>query len=149
MSTDITLPFARGAFQFHLNDQQMWNLERGLGGPQGLRQPPMFIGVAYARLLRGRFIRDGEEIASPAHAEFSAIELSQIIRAGLLGGKGGEIDGEHISWDEYDVDSFMTTYVSPMPLVERWELALAIMGAAVEGVTPPLKDDTTQTDKRL
>ncbi|MCK8457033.1 hypothetical protein [Sphingomonas faeni] len=140
MNTDLTLDFAGGKFRFHLNDQQMWNLERGLGGPQSLPQPPLLIGPAYARLLRGRFIRDGEEIASPAHAEFSAVELSQIIRAGLIGGGGGDVGDEHISWDEYDVDSYMRCYVSPMPLVERWELALAIMGAAVEGITPPASD---------
>lgn len=136
MKTDLTLDFAGGKFRFHLNDQQMWNLERGIGEAGELRQPPLLIGEAYARLLRGRFIVEGKEVGSPAHAEFSAIELSQVIRAGLIGGGGGDVGDNHISWDEYDVDSYMRRYISPMPLVGRWELALAIMGAAVEGIAP-------------
>jgi hypothetical protein len=141
MNTDLTLDFAGGKFRFHLNDQQMHLLERGLSGQMGLPEPPLLIGPAYARLLQGRFIRDGEEIASPAHAEFSATQISQIIRAGLVGGGGGDVGDKHISWDEYDVDSYIRRYISPMPLVERWDMALAIMGAAVEGIVPKPADD--------
>jgi hypothetical protein len=137
MSTSFELDFGGGRFRFHLNDTQMRHIEFGTG-EMGRRQPPIMLGTAYQRLLKGRFIVDGKEVPSPAHAEFSVIEMNTIIRGGLLGGGGGVVDGKRIGWAEYDVDSYMKEYVYPMTLVERWELSLAILSAAVEGIAPTL-----------
>lgn len=141
MMTDVHLSFAGGVFRFHLNDTQMMYLEMGFDRERGVRHPPIRIGAAYASLLRGRFELDGQAVGSPAHADYSVTEMNAIIRAALLGGGGGENRGQKITWDDYDVDSYMRAHVHPMPLMERWDLALAIMGARIEGLVPGAAND--------
>jgi hypothetical protein len=136
MTTEVLIPFAGGEFRFHLTERQMFLLEVGKT-EEGLPQRPMLLGAAYARLLRGRYELEGRNVGLPTEAAFSVVEMNAIIRAALVGGGGGTINGQQISWDEYSVDSYLRRHVDPMPLLERWDLCLVIMGARVEGLSVP------------
>ena len=122
MATDITLP----------GETEMMLLE--MGGIAPFRHPPLRIGEAFARLLRGRFIIDGNDVGVSGQAEYSAIELNAIIRAALTGGGGGKVEGKAVKLDQYDVSDLMEKHVHTLPLRERWDLALAALGARIEGV---------------
>ncbi len=153
MTALVTIPFADGEYRFHLTDKHMLLLELGHIEDRGCRAPgpfpPINIGSAYARLLRGRYELDGRNVGLPTEAAFSVTEMNAITRAALLGGGGGvTANGTVISWDEYSVDSYIRKYLDPLPLVDRWDLCLVIMGARVEGLTNAAAE-TAATDAKL
>lgn len=133
----IELPFADGTYRFRLTELEMVLLELGYAHPSSSREtkaPPMRIGEAYARLLRGRYTIDGEDVGVPGGADFSVIELNALIRMALIGGGGGTTtDGRTVTWADRDPEQLMADYVFPLPLMERWDMALAVLGARVEG----------------
>jgi len=145
LRTTVTLPFAGGDFRFHLSDEGMYALETGGPDPgthpahRNIRRvdaaPPMRLGEAFGRLLRGRFTVEGRDVGLPGAADFSVVELNAIIRMALLGGGGGSRDGEVIELGSHNVGAFMRDYVHPMTLMERWDFCLAVLGARFEGVT--------------
>ena len=154
-NTAIELPFAGGVFRFHLGEREMAYLETGMPHPLDSGQivgrlptppqklPPMRLGEVYARLLRGRYVVDGKDGGMPGGADFAVHELNALIRAALLGGGGGTQAGVEITWEEYDVGSFMTRYVYPMTLMERWDFALAVLGVRFEGAAADKPDEAT------
>lgn len=134
LDTHVILPFAGGKFRFHLTEDELFDLETGNLRDPMRRHKPIRVGEAYARLIAGRFVIDGKDVGMAGRAEYSVVEMNEIIRAALQGGGGGVTDqGEEINWKEYDIHSWMRRYVYPMPLAERWDLALAALGARVEG----------------
>jgi hypothetical protein len=134
LDTHITLPFGGGKFRFHLTEWELFDLETGNMRDPMRRRAPIRVGEAYARLLAGRFEIDGEDVGLPGRAAYSVLEMNAIIEAALRGGEGGVTDaGEEINWKEYSIDSWMKEYVHPMPLAERWNLAVAVLGARIEG----------------
>lgn len=137
VTTGADLPFAGGTFQFHLTEAQMWRLELGIWGRHGMGRQKINIGAAYARLIKGRFLVDGADVGSPGHAEYSVVEMNAIIECALIGGGGGTVNGQRVTITTENVDDYMRRYVHPLPLMERWDLALAVLGARIEGAAQP------------
>lgn len=143
MTTQVTLPFAGGTFRFHLDARQMFMLETGTCGHGSMRRVdmlgaaarPIAMGEAYARLLRGRYDLNDRNVGLLTEAAFSVVEMDAIIRAALVGGGGGIIGDRTISWTDECVDTYLREHLHPLPLAERWDLCLAIMGARVEGLS--------------
>jgi len=132
----VELPFAGGKFRFRLGELEIVLLELGYAHPlskAGTKAPPMRLGAAYARLVRGRYLQDGVEVGVPGEADFSVIEVTALIRMALLGGGGGTIDGRAISWRDHDVDTYLAEHIHPLPLLQRWDLALAALGIRMQG----------------
>ncbi len=125
-TTHVTLPFAGEDTVFHIGSRQIMQIEFApsiyAGGPIGV-SGRMAIGPLYARILRGRYSVDGEEVGIPAQAEWSAHDLDAVIFYGLCG--GGK--------DEVDAADLMRSHVFQLPLMQRWDLAVAILGARFEG----------------
>lgn len=135
MHTSINLPLGNDTFKFKLGPLELACLEFGKDHPDESplqHRRPIRIGEAYARILQGRAIVDGNDEGFPGHAAFSATELDDIIQMGLLGG-GGSVDGR-ITWDEYEIREWMKRDVYPLPLVDRWRMAFLILSACVEGI---------------
>jgi hypothetical protein len=136
----IELPLAGGSFRFRLTELELTLLELGYPHPASetrTKAPPIRVSDAYARLLRGRYEVDGEDVGVPGAAGFSVIEMNAITRMALLGGGGGVLDGKPISWKDCDVDAFMVKYVYPLPLIDRWNLAVAALGVRMQGAVAP------------
>jgi len=74
----------------------------------------------------------------PGAADFSVIELNALIRMALIGGGGGTVDGKPVTWADRNPEQLVADYVFPLPLMDRWDMALAVLGARVEGATPAL-----------
>jgi len=78
----------------------------------------------------------------PGAADFSVIELNALIRMALIGGGGGTTtDGKPVTWADRDPEQLMADYVFPLPLMARWDMALAVLGARVEGGKPATDPD--------
>lgn len=136
----IELPLAGGIFCFRLTELELALLELGYGHPisdRGTKAPPIRVSDAYARLLRGRYEVDGEDVGVPGAAGFSVIEMNAVTRMALLGGGGGMLDGKAVSWEDRDVDAFMAKHVYPLPMIDRWNLAVAALGVRMQGAVAP------------
>lgn len=136
----IELPLAGGIFRFRLTELELALLELGYSHPASetrTKAPPIRVSDAYARLLRGRYEVDGEDVGVPGAAGFSVIEMNAVTRMALLGGGGGVLDGKAVSWKDRDVDAFLAKHVYPLPLIDRWNLAVAALGVRMQGAVAP------------
>lgn len=130
MQTSIDLQFADGAYTFALGLAQVRELQAKTGAG---------IGVVYARVLQGR---GGEDLADahPGLAAFYADDLRETVRQGLIGGAKGRVDGADVLVSSLRATELVERYLDPMPLLEQWKLAAAILYAKVEGYTDAESD---------
>ncbi len=128
--TALTLAFADGEYLFDLKLPQLAEL-----------QEKRKIGVLaiYGRVLRGRYLFNDETIGIPAEGEAYAEDFFETIRLGLIGGGRGLVDGAEVQVSALTAKSLVERYCHAAPLRESWSLAAAILGARVEGYTPPKK----------
>jgi hypothetical protein len=128
--TALTLAFADGEYLFDLKLPQLAEL-----------QEKRKIGVLaiYGRVLRGRYIFNDETIGVPAEGEAYAEDFFETIRLGLIGGGGGLVEGVEVKVSALTAKTLVERYCHAAPLRESWSLAAAILGARVEGYSPPKK----------
>lgn len=132
MQTWVDLKFADGEYKFRLGLAQIVEIERKCGSG---------IGAIYARTLRGRYGLMVDEIM-PTEGEYKLPELVEVIRQGLIGGKGGRVDGTDVLVTPSRANELVDTYLlsttfDRMALRETWALAAATLAALIEGYTPP------------
>ncbi|VXC98224.1 GTA-gp10 family protein [Sphingomonas sp. 8AM] len=125
-TTAVTLSFGGKDTLFHITDTEIWHMELaplprapGMNGPSGR----IAVGPLYARILRGQYRIDGADVGIAAQAEWASLDLDRVIFYGLVGGGKDEDEAAHL----------LRTVTRPMPLMQRWDLAFAILGARFEG----------------
>lgn len=130
--TAIELEFADGQYLFDLKLPQLAEL-----------QEKRKVGVLaiYGRVLKGRYIFEGQSIALANEGEAYAEDLFETIRLGLIGGGRGLVDGQEVQVSALTAKSLVERYCHAAPLRESWALAAAILGARIEGYDPPKKDE--------
>lgn len=128
--TALELTFADGEYLFDLKLPQMAELQekRGIG-----------VMAIYARVLRGRYLFEGETIGVTNEAEGFAEDFFDTIRLGLIGGGRGMVDGKEVAVSPLLARTLVERYCHAAPLRDSWAIAAAILGARIEGYTPPKK----------
>ena len=128
--TALELEFADGQYLFDLKLPQLMELEEKCG-----------VGTLaiYGRVLKGRYILGDETFGAPAEGEARVIDLFETIRLGLIGGGAGMVNGEEVKVSVLKAKTLVERYCHAAPLRESWTLAAAILGARVEGYSPPKK----------
>jgi hypothetical protein len=126
--TALELKFADGDYLFDLKLPQMAELQekRGCG-----------IFALYGRILKGRMMFEGVPLALTQEGEAYAEDLFETIRLGVIGGGKGLVDGKEIEVTALTARSLVERYCHPAPLRESWAIAAAVLGARIEGYTPP------------
>lgn len=126
--TALELTFADGDYLFDLKLPQLAELQekRGCG-----------VFKLYGRVLKGRMLFAGEPVALTTEGEAYAEDLFETIRLGLIGGGSGMVNGERAVVDAILARKLVERYCHAAPLRESWAVAAAILGARIEGFTPP------------
>lgn len=126
--TALELPFADGSYLFDLKLPQLAELQekRGCG-----------VFRVYGRIMRGRYIINGEPMAVTGDAEAFAEDIFETIRLGLIGGGRGLVDGKEVEVSSITARRLVENYAHPAPLRESWTIAAAILGARIEGYIDP------------
>lgn len=127
MQTHIDLKFADGTYTFALGLAQIHELQT---------KCKIGIGGLYARVIQGRLSED-ITVGHPAYAAYHMDDLVEVVRQGLIGGGAGMVDGQEVKVGALRANELVERYLVPMPLVEQWNLAAAILFAKIEGFTPP------------
>jgi hypothetical protein len=136
--THIDLAFADGTYRCAL----------GLGQVNEIQTKcKMGIGAIYARVLQGRVAED-ISVGHPMYAAFYQEDLVEVMRQGLIGGGQGMVDGAEVKVGPLRANELIERYFLPLPLVEQWNLAAAILYAKVEGYeeqpdAPPIDEAAT------
>lgn len=128
--TEITLAFGDGEYLFRLGLAQINELQAKCG---------IGIGGLYARLLKGRYImQSGQQVGAAGEAEFFIADIIETLRQGLIGGGKGLVDGQAVQVTPLVANRLVQSYGPPArPVVEGWTVAAAVLGALIEGYTPP------------
>lgn len=136
MQTAIDLRFADGAYRFRLGLAQIRELQA---------KTDAGIGALYARVLQGRH---GEQLADghPAFAAFRIDDVRETVRQALIGGGGGRVDEADVIVSALRATELVERYLDPMPLVDQWKLAAAVLFALVEGYSDEESDADDQGD---
>jgi hypothetical protein len=130
MLTALELEFADGEYTFDLKLPQLAELQekRGCG-----------IFKLYGRVVQGRYIFEGQTIASTVEGEAYAEDLFEVVRLALIGGNAGVVSGEEIKVSANLARKLVERYCHDAPLKEAWAIAAAVLGARIEGYDPPKK----------
>jgi hypothetical protein len=126
--TSLELHFGDGEYLFDLRLPQMAELQdkRGIG-----------IFALYARILKGRYLFQGETIGATNEGEAYAEDLFETIRLGLIGGGRGLVDGKEIEVSPLLARKLVERYGWDAPLRDSWAVAAAVLAARIEGYSPP------------
>lgn len=127
MQTHINLAFADGDYRFALGLEQIHELQT---------KCKIGIGGLYARVVQGRMAED-TTIGHPAFSAFHLEDVRETVRQALIGGGAGLVDGQEVKVGALRANELVERYLDPMPLVEQWNLAAAILYAKIEGYEPP------------
>lgn len=129
-ATALELHFGDGEYLFDLKLPQLAELQekRGCG-----------VFKLYGRVLRGRYLFEGETLGVPVEGEAYAEDMFEVIRLGLIGGGRGLVNGAEIAVSALTAKTLVERYCHAAPLRESWATAAAILGARIEGYTPPKK----------
>jgi hypothetical protein len=128
-TTSLELAFADGEYLFDLKLPQLAELQEKRGS----------VFKVYGRVLRGRYIFEGEVIGNAVEGEAFAEDLFETIRLGLIGGGEGVVDGQPVKVSALTAKNLVERYCHVAPLRDSWAVAAAILGARIEGFTPPKK----------
>ncbi len=118
MQTGLDLSFGDGDYSFRLPWAGCAEIERKSGAP---------IMEVYARIMDVRA---------------SSADVIEVIRQGLLGGKGGTVDGAAVQNTPHAVNALIDRYVSgpdARPFLESWQIAQAVLNAFMVGYEPAQK----------
>ncbi len=122
--THIDLAFADGSYRFALGLEQINEIQTKAGN--------VGIGAIYARTVQGR-MADDVTVGHPAYGAYHIGDLIETVRQGLIGGGMGMVDGQEVKVGPMRANELVERYLMPMPLVEQWNLAAAILYAKIEG----------------
>ncbi len=128
--TELEMKFADGDYLFALRIPQLAELQEKCHAG---------IFTIYGRVLRGRYIVDGEIIGLPHEGEAFSYDLYETIRLALIGGGRGVVDGKTVEVNAVTARELVERYIHPAPLREAWTFAAAILAAKVEGYQPAKK----------
>lgn len=131
----IELDFADGEYTFALPLPQLRELQRNTD---------IGIGGLYRRVTKGVYAVGDKTLFRTDEAEFYALDLTETIRLGLLGGGKGLVNGEVITVTPAIANRLLAEYVFPQPLVESWKLIYSILGACIIGYDPPKKAEPAE-----
>lgn len=136
IQTALELDFADGTYLFDLKLPQLAELQekRGCG-----------VFKVYARVLAGRYVIEDISVADTMQAEAFAEDLFETIRLGLIGGGRGEVDGKEVAVSAIGARRLVERYCHAAPLRESWAVAAAILGARIEGYSPPGEADAGES----
>lgn len=137
-SCEIELEFADGTYLFRLPLPQISELQTKCGAG---------LGALFARVMKGRYRFGDEVIGNPMEAEWHALDLVETIRLGLIGGGRGEANGQAVKVDPIAARRLVDAYVVARPLSESWANAAMILGACIEGYSPPAAKDADPPKK--
>jgi len=132
---EIELEFADGRYLFRLGLSQIGELQTKCGAG---------LGAIFARVMAGRYIIEatGASFGNPSEAAWFSQDLTETIRLGLIGGGSGEVNGSPVKVDPILARRLVETYGPPArPMSEAWTIAAAVLGACVEGYSPPGEAD--------
>lgn len=127
MQTHIHLAFADGQYRFALGLVQLHELQTKCG---------VGIGALVARVIQGRHESD-ISVGHPAYAAYHAEDLVEVVRQGLIGGGEGMVDGQDVKVGAMRANQLVENYLLPLPLMEQWNIAAAILHAKVNGWVDP------------
>jgi hypothetical protein len=125
--TDIELKFADGDYLFALKLPQLAELQQKAG---------VGIFALYGRVLRGRYVLDGEVVGIAHEGTSYDTDLYETIRLGLIGGGRGIVDGQEVQVSALRARELVERYCHSAPLRESWGIAAAILSAKIEGFDP-------------
>lgn len=126
-ASEIELEFADGSYLFALKLPQLAELQDKCGAG---------IFAIYGRVMRGRYVLDGQVLGLAHEGEAFHHDLYETIRLGLIGGGRGMVDGQEVQVSALTAKTLVERYVHPAPLREAWTIAAAILSAKVEGYDP-------------
>jgi hypothetical protein len=132
--TEIDLEFADGTYSFALKLPQILELQRVCGAG---------IFAIYGRVLKGRYLLNGQSFGAPHECEAFADDVYATIRLGLIGGGGGLVNGQTVEVNALRAKQLVETYAHTAPLAEPWAIAAAILSAKIEGYEPQKKSPVT------
>ena len=138
MQTHIDLEFADGTYRFALGLAEIHELQTKCN---------VGIGGLYARVLQGR-MREDIAVGHPGFAAYHLEDLIETVRHGLIGGGQGIVNGEEIKVGALRANQLVERYLHPLPLIEQWNIAAAILHAKVDGYEDPAqkKSPTPETE---
>lgn len=138
-STHIDIAFADGTYRFALYLEQIRELQDKCKAG---------IGAIYARVLQGR-VADDITVGHPAYAAYYLDDLVETVRQGLIGGGVGWVDDNEVKVGALRANDLVTRYFHPLPLMEQWNLAAAILHAKIDGYDgPEAKADKKKAPRR-
>jgi hypothetical protein len=123
----ITLAFGDGEYNFFLPWAACAEIERKSGNT-----PIMQI---YARVASG---------------QASTSDIVETIRQGLMGGSGGIADGQSVDMKPHVANALVERYVTGSdrcPISESWQVAEAVLAAALVGYEPAQEADGSKKKK--
>lgn len=127
MQTHIDLAFADGTYRFALGLAEIHELQT---------KCKVGIGGLYARVLQGR-VADDVTVGHPAYAAYHIDDLVETVRQGLIGGGQALVNGQEVKVGSLRANELVERYLLPLPLMEQWNLAAAILHAKVDGYEDP------------
>jgi hypothetical protein len=141
--TQIELEFGDGSYVFALKLPQILELQRSCGhtDARGVAHPSGIFAI-YGRVLKGRYVVQGSDVAFGVPHECEALlnDILETIRLGLVGGGEGLVSGQEVKVNALRARQLIETYCFPAaPLTDAWDIAAAILSAAIEGYEPQKK----------
>lgn len=133
--TGLELEFADGTYLFDLKLPQLAELQE---------KADCGIFKIYGRVMKGRYLIGEIVVAPPAEGEAFDTDLFETIRLGLIGGGRGLVGGKEVQVNALTAKSLVERYCHAAPLKDSWALAAAILGARIEGYTPPKKAEPAE-----
>jgi hypothetical protein len=135
LPTALELEFADGAYLFDLKLPQLREL-------QALRECSIF--RLYGRVLRGRYVLEGQIVALPHEGDAYSDDIFETIRLGLIGGGKGIVNGAEVEVSALTAKRLVETYCHAAPMRESWAIAAAVLAARIEGYDPGPKAEPAQ-----
>lgn len=129
-ATEIDLDFADGSYTFALRLPQLAELQEKCKAG---------IFAIYGRVMRGRYLFEGEVVGLAHEGEAFSHDLFETCRLGLIGGGRGIVDGQEVKVSSGAAANLVARYLHDAPLREAWALAAAILSAKIEGYVPEKK----------
>lgn len=147
MATGIDLKFGDGDYLFALHVPHILELQRVCGWADAAgNKRDTGIFTIYGRVLKGRyFLQDGTAIGLPHECEAHLKDVLETVRLALIGGGKGLVNDAEVEVNALRASQLVDTYCFPAaPLKETWDLAAAILAAAIEGYETQKKSPETE-----
>ncbi len=132
----LTLSFADGEYRFRLAGRRIDEVEAKCQAG---------LGEIYSRVMAGLYKDDEHYIIDPFSMRWKWSELREVFRQALIGGGGGEVDGDSVVMTDSMANRLMTNYMDERPQSEILKFCAAILHAAFDGYESPKKEEPVTT----